>query len=31
LHYGGASGGGKTSFLAADGMEEYENPRLRGS
>jgi hypothetical protein len=30
LLYGGASGGGKTQMLAADAMDEYENPRLRG-
>ena len=29
LMYGGASGGGKTSFLAADAMQEYKNPYLR--
>jgi hypothetical protein len=29
LLYGGASGGGKTQFLAADAMQEYKNPRLR--
>jgi hypothetical protein len=30
LLYGGASGGGKTDFLVADAMQEYENPNLRG-
>ena len=29
LLYGGASGGGKTDFLVADAMQEYENPNLR--
>lgn len=29
LLMGGQSGGGKTSFLAADAMQEYQNPRLR--
>ena len=28
LLFGGESGGGKTSFLAADGMQEYKNPYL---
>ena len=27
---GGQSGGGKTVVLAADAMQEYQNPRLRG-
>ena len=27
---GGQSGGGKTYILAADAMQEYKNPRLRG-
>lgn len=29
LLFGGQSGGGKTSFLAADAMQEYKNPYLR--
>lgn len=29
LLYGGASGGGKTDFLVADAMQEYENSNLR--
>lgn len=29
LLWGGASGAGKTQFLAADAMQEYQNPRLR--
>jgi hypothetical protein len=29
LLYGGASGGGKTDFLVADAMQEYENANLR--
>lgn len=29
LLMGGQSGGGKTSFLAADAMQEHENPSLR--
>lgn len=30
LLFGGASGGGKSDVLCADGMQEYENPNLRG-
>lgn len=30
LLYGGASGGGKTQFLVADGAQERANPALRG-
>lgn len=30
LLYGGASGGGKSSFLVADAMQEYTNPNFRG-
>jgi hypothetical protein len=29
LLFGGQSGGGKTSFMAADAMQEYRNPYLR--
>lgn len=29
LLFGGQSGGGKTSFLAADAMQEYRNPYLK--
>lgn len=30
LLYGGASGGGKTDFLIADGAQERDNPNFRG-
>ncbi len=29
LLFGGQSGGGKTGYLAADAMQEYQHPRLR--
>lgn len=30
LLYGGASGGGKSSWLVGDSAQEYDNPRFRG-